>query len=82
MEVVNLKEVRLDVRSVEPKYRLDTILTAWNNLPIEHALFLTVDHDPQCMYYTISAEYGKDTFAFDYIKSGPIDWEVKVTKHK
>ncbi len=81
MEVV-MNETYLDVRPVEPKHRLETILNAWAALKIGDALFLSVDHDPQCMYYTLAADYGKDAFAFEYIKSGPIDWEVKVTRHK
>lgn len=75
-------ENRLDVRPVEPKHRLETILGAWNNLRAGDALFLSVDHDPQCMYYTLAADYGKEAFTFEYLKSGPVDWEVKVTRHK
>lgn len=75
-------ECRLDVRPVEPKHRLETILGAWNQLGPGDALYLCVDHDPQCMYYTLAADYGKDAFAFEYLKSGPEDWEVKVTRHK
>lgn len=76
------KEERLDVRPVEPKHRLEKILGAWNNLDVGEALYLSVDHDPQCMYYTLAADYGKDAFSFEYLQSGPIDWEVRVTRHK
>lgn len=75
-------EIHLDVRSVEPKHRLEKILGAWNDLGIGDVLFLTVDHDPQCMSYTLMADYGKEAFTFDYLLSGPIDWEVRVTRRK
>lgn len=81
MEIAS-QEVRLDVRPVEPKHRLDTILNAWNDLPVGDVLLLYVDHDPQCMYHTLAAEYGTDMFAFDYLESGPVDWAVKVTRLK
>lgn len=75
-------QCRLDVRPVEPKHRFDTIIGAWNKLRVGDALFLSVDHDPQCMYYTLAADYGKDAFSFEYLQSGPVDWEVKVTRFK
>lgn len=76
------KEERLDVRPVAPKHRLEKIMGAWNNLGVGEVLYLSVDHDPQCMYYTLAADYGKDAFSFEYLQSGPIDWEVRVTRHK
>lgn len=81
MEAVQ-KETRLDVRSVEPKYRFDKIIGAWDELSAGDVLYLSVDHDPKCMYYTLAADYGEDAFAFEYLKDGPEDWEVKVTRHK
>lgn len=79
---IDRKETRLDVRQVEPKHRLDTIMGAWNSLSVGDILFLNVDHDPLCMYYTLKEDYGDDSFTFDYITSGPIDWEVKVIRRR
>lgn len=75
-------ETKLDVRSVEPKHRFDKIMGAWGALNTGDVLYLTVDHDPQCMYYTLKEDFGEESFSFDYLQSGPIDWEVKVTKNK
>lgn len=72
----------LDVRSVEPKHRFETIIGAWQGLAPGGVLDLWVDHDPQCMYYTLKAEYGDESFSFDYLEQGPETWRVLVTKHK
>ncbi len=74
--------VKVDVRAVEPKHRLELILGAWSSLRQGDELFLTVDHDPKCMYYTLAADYGQDSFSFEYLVNGPIDWEVKVRRLK
>lgn len=70
----------LDVRPVEPKDRLETIMGAYEALPPGATLDLTVDHDPKCMYYTIGALHGEDTFSFDYVENGPEVWRVEVRK--
>lgn len=75
-------DINLDVRPVEPKNRLDSIMGAWKQLDIGQALHLTVDHDPQCMYYTLKADYGDEAFQFDRLVSGPTNWEVRVTRRK
>ena len=72
--------VVLDVRPVEPKYRFDTIMGAYESLAIDGELELTVDHDPQCMYYTLQAERGDDAFTFEYLDNGPETWRVRVRK--
>lgn len=72
----------LDVRSVEPKNRLEAILGAWASLKPGGELFLKVDHDPKCMYYTLAVDHGQDAFTFDYLENGPETWEVKVRRMK
>lgn len=72
--------VLLDVRPVEPKHRFDTIMGTYDALPPEHTLELVVDHDPQCMYYTLRAEKGEHTFTFRYVENGPETWRVLVQK--
>lgn len=71
---------RVDVRGVAPKDRLEVILGAWEALRPGSAMELWVDHDPKCMYYTLRAMYGEETFAFEYLLEGPEDWQVRVTK--
>ena len=72
--------IDLDVRNVEPKNRLETIMSAWSQLGTGDELWLTVDHDPKCMYYTLLADHGPEAFTFEYIEDGPTDWRVKVVK--
>ncbi|HEX7052006.1 MAG TPA: DUF2249 domain-containing protein [Longimicrobiales bacterium] len=72
--------VELDVRPVPPKDRYDTIMSAYNALPVGGWLHLTVDHDPTCMYYTLQAERGDGAFRFEYVERGPEVWRVRVQK--
>jgi uncharacterized protein (DUF2249 family) len=72
---------RLDVRPVEPKDRFETIMFAYEALPPGSTLELTVDHDPECMYYTLQATRGEEAFAFEYRENGPEVWRVEVTRY-
>ncbi len=72
--------VALDVRPVEPRYRFERIMAAYEALATDEALELTVDHDPKCMYYTLKATRGDDAFTFDYLEQGPETWRVRVRK--
>lgn len=71
----------LDVRPVEPKDRFETIMGAYEALPEGGVLELTVDHDPECMYYTLRATRGEDAFTFDYLERGPEVWRVRVRRN-
>lgn len=73
-------EVSLDVRGVAPKDRFELIMGTYRSLTPGEILELTVDHDPSCMYYTLLAEEGEDTFEFAYLERGPISWTVRVRK--
>lgn len=70
----------LDVRPVEPKDRFERIMAAWERLEAGETLELAVDHDPKCMYYTLRATQGDDTFTFDYLEEGPVTWRVHVRR--
>ena len=70
----------VDVRATPPMHRFDTIMSAYEALPEGEAMHLIVDHDPKCMYYTLQALRGDETFDFEYVEDGPIDWQVIVTK--
>lgn len=72
--------IELDVRTVEPKHRFDLIMGTYEDLAEGQTLELTVDHDPTCMYYTLRATRGDETFDFDYLESGPETWRVHVRK--
>ena len=70
----------LDVRPIDPKYRFDRIMAAYRELPPGKILELVVDHDPQCMYYTLLADHGAEAFSFDYLEKGPETWRVHVRR--
>lgn len=70
----------LDVRQVEPKDRFELIIGTYDGLEMGGTLCLTVDHDPECMYYTLLATRGADAFTFEYIERGPETWVVRVVK--
>jgi uncharacterized protein (DUF2249 family) len=71
---------QLDVRPVEPKHRFEQIMSAYEALDVDDSLHLAVDHDPRCMYYTLRATRGDDTFHFEYLENGPETWRVVVTR--
>lgn len=70
----------LDVRPVEPKQRFDRIMGAYEELGESGRMELVVDHDPLCMYYTLRATRGAETFTFEYLESGPEVWRVELTR--
>ena len=72
--------VRLDIRPVEPRDRFDRIMGAYESLTAAQTLELTVDHDPKCMYYTLQAQQGGESFTFEYLEDGPVTWRVHVGK--
>jgi uncharacterized protein (DUF2249 family) len=72
--------IAVDVRPVEPKYRFDRIMGAYEGLAAGESMQLTVDHDPRCMYYTLRATQGDESFSFEYLDRGPEIWRVVVTR--
>ncbi len=70
----------LDVRGVPPGERFPLIMGAYEALAEGDSLQLTVDHDPECMYYTLLGTRGPDAFTFAYGERGPVTWRVTVTK--
>lgn len=73
--------LEVDVRDVEPRDRLGTILGAYRALPLGATLHITLDHDPSCMYYALEASEPEGSFAFRKIGDGPIDWHAEVTRN-
>ncbi|HSN30275.1 MAG TPA: DUF2249 domain-containing protein [Kofleriaceae bacterium] len=74
------REHALDMRDVEPRDRLSTILGAYATLIPGATLRLTLDHDPMCMYYTLEATEPARSFDFQVVESGPEVWRAEVTK--
>lgn len=76
----NTDLTRLDVRDVEPKNRFELIIGTYEALEQGATMELIVDHDPECMYFTLKATRGDEAFDFSYLEKGPIDWRVLVKK--
>jgi uncharacterized protein (DUF2249 family) len=74
------REYFLDVRSVEPKDRLETILGAYKALAQGVTLNITLDHDPSCMYYMLEGTEPAGSFEFAIVESGPDVWRAEVRK--
>lgn len=72
--------IEVDVRNVEPRDRLDTILSAYDSLRRGATMRLTVDHDPSCMYYTLKAREAEGSFSFHKTEDGPEVWRAEVLK--
>ncbi|MEB2314255.1 MAG: DUF2249 domain-containing protein [Sorangiineae bacterium] len=70
----------VDVRNVEPKDRMGTILGAFGALPPGETMHITLDHDPSCMYYALEETQAEGSFAFRKIGEGPVVWEAEVKK--
>lgn len=70
----------VDVRGTAPMHRFDQIMSAYEALGPEETMHLIVDHDPKCMYYTLRATRGDETFTFEYVEDGPEVWQVLVTR--
>lgn len=73
-------DVVLDVRPVEPRDRLDTIMSAYHGLLPGSKLHLTVDHDPSCMYHMLDATEPAGSFQFKKLEDGPVVWKAEVTR--
>lgn len=73
-------EHEVDVRDVEPRDRLGTILGAFRALPLGATLRITLDHDPSCMYYALEESEPAGTFAFRKVGDGPEVWSAEVTR--
>lgn len=70
----------LDVRDVEPKDRLSTILGAFSAMPRGETLHITLDHDPSCMYYALDETQPAGSFAFEKVGDGPEVWSAVVKR--
>lgn len=74
-------ELDVDVRDVEPRDRLGTILGAYRALPRGSTLRITLDHDPSCMVYALEDSEPAGSFGFRKVGDGPEVWSAEVTKH-
>ncbi len=67
----------LDVRSMPPRDRHESIFSAYEALPAGASFVLVNDHDPKPLRYQFDAEH-PGAFTWDYLESGPQVWRVRI----
>jgi uncharacterized protein (DUF2249 family) len=70
----------LDIRPVDPRDRLTSILGAYHSLAPGRTLRVTFDHDPSCMFYMLQATEPEGSFLFKKEGDGPPVWTADVTR--
>ncbi len=75
----NQLKTKLDVRSLAPMYRHQTIFDTFNALRPGEAFELINDHDPKPLYYQFQAEHTGE-FTWEYLEQGPQVWRVLLGK--
>ncbi|MBL0331223.1 MAG: iron-sulfur cluster repair di-iron protein [Bacteroidetes bacterium] len=70
----------LDVTVIEPKFKHPTIFQKFDTLQEGEAFIIHNDHDPKPLFYQLIGEKG-NIFSWEYLKSGPEYWEVKIKKN-
>lgn len=73
------KEITIKVPELEPRLKHQTIFQTFNNLEFGESMLILNDHDPKPVYYQLQGIYG-DIFSWEYLKEGPHEWEIRVTK--
>lgn len=71
---------RIDVTVLEPRLKHPTVFKKFLELQKGGAFVISNNHDPKPLYYQLLSEHGT-TFSWEYLKSGPELWEVKIAKH-
>lgn len=72
--------IDVDVRDVEPKDRMELVMGAYRALTPNATLRLTLDHDPICMFHTLTATEPTGSFRFRAVDDGPEVWRAEVTR--
>ncbi|MCO5249087.1 MAG: iron-sulfur cluster repair di-iron protein [Chitinophagales bacterium] len=72
------EELVIDVPSIEPRYKHETIFGAFDSLAPGESLIIHNDHDPKPLYYQLQNMHG-DIFTWEYINEGPEWWDIRVT---
>jgi uncharacterized protein (DUF2249 family) len=65
----------IDVREIPSADRHQNIISRITVLAVGEGLILLVDHDPKPLYYLLKEEHKMD-FEWNYIKKGPLIWQV------
>ncbi|HTJ77852.1 MAG TPA: DUF2249 domain-containing protein [Rariglobus sp.] len=68
-----------DVRVIPCRQKHALIFERWKLLPVGEYFVLINDHDPVPLYYQFAAQF-PDAFTWEYLKSGPEEFHVKITR--
>ena len=69
----------LDVREIVPRVRHPLIFSTFDELKSGDSFVLVNDHDPKPLYYQFEAER-HDQFQWEYVATGPEEWQVRITR--
>jgi uncharacterized protein (DUF2249 family) len=69
----------LNVSNIVPKERHPLIFKTFDQLTKGDSFVLINDHDPKPLYYQFLHER-TGQFGWEYVKEGPDEWKVKITK--
>lgn len=72
-------DVELDVRTMAPAGRHESIFATFDALGPGDAVVLVNDHDPKPLHYQLQAEH-PGRFTWHYLESGPSVWRVRIRK--
>lgn len=70
-------ERTIDVPSIPPAERHQTIMAAWSALEPEDTLTLISDHDPLALYLQLAHDHA-GRFHWEYLERGPAQWRVRL----
>lgn len=71
--------LELDTRGLETNLVNNTVIDAFDSLPVGEKMVLINDEDPSHVFDQLEEKrYGK--FEWDYIKEGPEEWKVSLAK--
>ena len=68
----------LDVRTMEPRVRHETIFGRLDELATGETLRLVNDHDPAPLRYQLDATR-PGHFQWEYVEQGPVEWAIDIT---
>lgn len=70
-----------DVREIPCRIKHAQIFQRWMDLPVGRHFVLINDHDPVPLWYQFDAQF-PGAFAWEYLRRGPEEFQVKITKTK
>lgn len=79
MSTTTTDPTRFDVRTIPCRVKHAQIFQRWNELPVGRHFVLVNDHDPIPLYHQFSAQF-PGAFSWEYLLSGPEEFQVRITR--